>query len=111
MIEEILIDYLSKVLPVPVYAEMPSNSPKKFVIVEKTGGGEENYLKSAMVAVQSYGETLLAAAQLNNLVKSAMENLADNPEVCKAKLNTDYNFTDTATKRYRYQAVFDIFYY
>ena len=29
----------------------------------------------------------------------------------KYNLNSDYNFTDTETKEYRYQAVFDINYY
>ena len=32
-------------------------------------------------------------------------------EVSKVSLNSDYNFTDAATKRYRYQAVFDIIHY
>ena len=32
-------------------------------------------------------------------------------DVIKVSLNSDYNFTDITTKRYRYQAVFDISYY
>ena len=31
--------------------------------------------------------------------------------ISKIKLNSDYNFTDTETKEYRYQAVFDINHY
>ena len=30
--------------------------------------------------------------------------------VFRCELNGDYNFTDTETKRYRYQAVFDLTY-
>jgi len=41
-------------------------------------------------------------------VKQAMCDIADESEVCKCSLNSDYNFTDTATKKYRYQAVFDL---
>ena len=33
------------------------------------------------------------------------------PEIGAVHLNSDYNFTDTAAKRYRYQAVFDVTYY
>jgi len=32
-------------------------------------------------------------------------------EIGKVKLNSDYNFTDTVTKQYRYQAVYDISHY
>ena len=32
-------------------------------------------------------------------------------ELSGVRLNTDYNFTDTATKQYRYQAVFVIYWY
>ena len=32
-------------------------------------------------------------------------------DVISCKLNSDYNYTDKETKRYRYQAVFDIRYY
>ena len=32
-------------------------------------------------------------------------------DVISCKLNSDYNYTDEETKRYRYQAVFDIRYY
>ena len=31
--------------------------------------------------------------------------------VSASRLNSDYNFTDTTTKRYRYQAVYDLVYF
>ena len=40
-----------------------------------------------------------------------MEDLADLDEVSACRLNSDYNFTDTTTKHYRYQAVFDLVFY
>ena len=52
-----------------------------------------------------------AAAELNEQVKAAMEDLADLDEVSACRLNSDYNFTDTTTKHYRYQAVFDLVFY
>ena len=54
---------------------------------------------------------MLAAAELNERVKAAMDELADIDDVSACRLNSDYNFTDTTTKHYRYQAVFDLVFY
>ena len=32
-------------------------------------------------------------------------------QIVSVSLNSDYNYTDTTTKEYRYQAVFDIVHY
>ena len=65
----------------------------------------------AMIAVKSYAESIYEAARLNEEVKTAMLNMADLNDICKVSLNSDYNYTDTEQKKYRYQAVFDIIYY
>ena len=43
--------------------------------------------------------------------KEAMEKIIERNDTSKCELNSDYNYTDTARKRYRYQAVFDIVYF
>ncbi|MEG2930294.1 MAG: hypothetical protein RR825_00780 [Ruthenibacterium sp.] len=111
MIEKILLDYLSAALPVPVRMEIQEKPPPSFVILEKTGGGRKSGINTATIAIQSYAGTLLAAAELNEAIKFAMDDVADLWAICKAELNSDYNFTDTASKRYRYQAVYDITHY
>ncbi len=108
MIEAIIIRYLNEELGVPVYAEVPAKAEKEFCVIEKTGSSVQNYIRSATVAVQSYAGTMLNAAKLNERVIQAMENLSGLEEVSSCSLNSDYNYTDTSTKRYRYQAVFDI---
>lgn len=40
-----------------------------------------------------------------------MDRLAEHPKISRVQLNSDYNFTDTAQKRHRYQAVYDITFY
>ena len=40
-----------------------------------------------------------------------MENIIDRNDISKCTLNSDYNYTDTARKKYRYQAVYDIVYF
>ena len=110
MIEKIVLDYLKEVLDVPVYMEKPQEMPTQFVLIEKTGSSEENFILSATIALQSYAESLYLAAELNEKVKKAMNDIIVLDTVSKSKLNTDYNFTDTAKKLYRYQAVYDLVY-
>ena len=110
MIEKIVMDYLAQKLNISVYAEVPVNEQSEYIVIEKTGGGEEDLIRSATIAVQSYAETLYDAAELNESVVSAMMVLPDTGEVYGCDLNSDYNFTDTRSKRYRYQAVFEIYY-
>lgn len=113
MVEVNIIDYLEDTLDVPVYAEEPENSPGTFVLVERTGSRTVDKLCTASIAVQSYAPTMYAAATLNESVKEAMDidAIGALDVVAGCHLDTDYNFTDTSTKRYRYQAVFDLTYY
>lgn len=110
MIENIVLDYLNNTLKVPVYMEKPANSPEKYVLLEKTGSSSENFIKSATIAIQSYAGSLYEAAVLNEEIKDAMDNIVILNDVMGSKLNSDYNFTDTTKKKYRYQAVYDLIY-
>ena len=112
MIETALIAYLNRKLDVEAYAEYPEVAPAQFVLMEKTGSGISNRLSRATVAVQSHADSLIDAMKLNEKVKKAMDELPwELDSVTRSKLNSDYNFTDTATRKYRYQAVYDITYY
>ena len=113
LIEKILLDYLLQTLGVPVFLEEPEpdDLPARYIIIEKTGSSVENHIYSATFAIQSYAPTLYHAALLNEAVKDAMQEIIWLDEISRCELNSDYNYTDTATKRYRYQAVFDIVHY
>ena len=111
MIEKIILDYLSQELSVPVYMERPESPPAQYVIIEKTGSAKRNQIYDATLAIQSYAPSMFEAAVLNETVKEAMESAISLSEICRVGLNSDYNFTDTAMKAYRYQAVFDITHY
>lgn len=111
MIEKIVLDYLTDCLSVPVYMEMPEEPPASFVLLEKTGSSRRDWIDEATLAIQSYGATLLEAASLNEAVKTAMQSITDLASVSRAELNSDYNYTDTTSKRYRYQAVYDFVYF
>lgn len=110
MIEIIVTDYLNDKLKIPVYMEMPDVQPMRFVLVERTGGSEEEHLQYATLAIQSYAESAYQAATLNERVKKAMKNIVILDPIYRSKLNSDYNFTDTTRKKHRYQAVYDLVY-
>ena len=110
MIETILLEFLKSRLGVPVYMEVPEKDLDVFVVLEKTGSSKVNHIPSATIAAQSYGKSLYEAAKLNEQVKDAIESAIELDEISAVRLNSDYNFTDTATKRYRYQALYVITY-
>lgn len=110
MVEKTILDYLSKSLDVPIKMERPENEPECYVLIEKTGSNTTNHIESATLAIQSYAASMYEAAVLNCRVKEAMKNSAMLPEISRCDCNSDYNYTDTTKKKYRYQAVFDIVY-
>lgn len=110
MIEKIICDYLSEKLNCTVLPEKPDRPFGKAVFVERTGG-RGRFIINSTVALQSYGDSLYEAASLNDEVIEAMYEMIELNEITHVELNSTYNFTDTTTKEYRYQAVFDITHY
>jgi len=111
MIEKTILDHLNDNMTIPAYMEVPEDSPDRYTIVEKTGSSINNHVLTAVFAIQSIAESLHIAAKNNEEVIRTMGSLADKDEIGMVKLNSDYNFTDMSTKRYRYQAVFNIVHY
>lgn len=112
MLETVILNYLKTQLSVPVYMERPQTLPDQFVILERTSTSELNKIRSCTLACQSYDRNSLAgAAALNETVMAKMDAANALSSISRCKLNNCYNFTDTATKEYRYQAVYDITYY
>lgn len=111
MIEKILLDYLTDNMTADVYPEEPEQKPERYCLIEKTGSSEEDHIYSATIVIQSYAPSLLLAAELNQELKAVMKNAISLNEICKVTINSDYNYTDTNTKRHRYQAVFDVTHY
>lgn len=112
MIETILYNFLSEKVSTPVYTEIPTNPPSSFYLIEKTGGSQKNNIKRTTVTIQSYGTSLYNAASLNEVLKETiLDGLIMLDSIVSVNLSADYNFTDTTTKHYRYQAVFEIVHY
>ena len=112
LIEEAVIGYLCEKLGTDhVYAERPAEPPAEYYIVELTSSGEQNHIQTAMIAVQSIsGWSMLRAATMSREAIQAMREITEKTDICRCQLNSAYNYTDTETKQYRYQAVFDLVY-
>jgi len=116
MIETVLLNHIktelaNKSLSIPVYFEIPANPPVEFIIIERTGGRFDNYLYRSTFAFRSYAATLAEAAALDEIIVGIVEDSVKQKEISQARLNSHYNYTDTSTKKYRYQAVFDFVHY
>ena len=113
MIEVTLYDFLkTKITDIPIYFEVPKVMPEQFYVLEKTGSNLDEHLWHSTFAVKSYSSSLYGAASLSEDVRDTiLEEFVLEDSVAKVSLNSEYNFTDTSEKKYRYQAVFDIIHY
>lgn len=113
MIEKTVIAYLKKKFPGEIVkAEVPKGMPDRFITVEKTGSQQIGVgLFQSTLAVQSWDTTRMKAAELSEKVCNAMRSMPDEEDEVTRSTGADYDFTDTATKRYRYQAVFTLTHY
>jgi len=111
MIEKVILDYMHS-RGFRAYMEIPKSTPQyPFLIIEKTGASQRNKVTTSTFAFQSYAGSLYEAATFNEQVKAAVEDSVECGEITRAAFQSDYNFTDTTTKHYRYQAVYDISHY
>lgn len=112
MIETVLLNYLNTAeLSAEVYMEQPKDKPEAFFVLEKTGGSKTNHINQSYFAIQSNAPSLAMAAEMNEEIKATMFDAITLNEITRVELNSDYNFTDSTTKQYRYQAVFVITHY
>lgn len=114
MIELILLNFLNSIenLGAPVYMETPKDPPTAYYLIDKTGSSLTNHIYHSTIAIQSYAPSLYEAATANETIKSLMlDGFLSVPQIAKVELNSDYDYSDTQSKRYRYQAVFDITHY
>lgn len=111
MIEIIVLEHLSKKISVEVDMEIPKKALERFVVLRKADSSRENHVTTSMFVVDSYAASMIEAAKLNEQVVAAMDSLPELDEICCVSLTGDYSLPDTTSKKYRYQAVYDITHY
>lgn len=119
MIEETIFSYLNDNATVPWFSMRPPTdgdhmeiSTAKYGLFEKTNSVKTDHVLTSTFAFQSYAPTLLEAAQISAELRQLIEELPGiTTEVSKAQLSGEYNFTNTASKQPRYQAVFQLIHF
>ena len=106
MIEMIVFNYLKENLDVHVTFE--NLNEDEYVLIGKSGSSRNNHIDSATFFLQSYSTSRYNAALLNEKVKKLMDRLVEQKEISYSQLNSDYDYSDTQLKKYRYQAVYDV---
>lgn len=116
MIEELIYSYLNDNASVEWFSMRPPATSDNmdtanavYGLFEKTNSTKTNHVCTSTFAFQSYAPTLLEAAQISAELRQLIEELPGiSAEVSKAQLIGEYNFTNTADKQPRYQAVFSL---
>lgn len=114
MIELLVREYLKDTLGVPVYFTEPPKPPQMYLVIDKISStdGAAHVLNSVILAVQSiHADSIGETMKLDDRVKKAMRELEKESRVTRCRCNSDSNFTDPETHRFRYQALFEITYY
>lgn len=111
MIEEKISSYLRCMLDIEVGMQQPDEETGKYIIIEKTGSSTQNFITTASIVIKSYADSKYDVAQLNEKIKDVMlYQLIEDDDISSVKFVTDYPYPDTAIKKERYQALFEIVY-
>lgn len=110
IIEKKLIKFLNDRLSVPAYAEREANPPDKYVIIERVGMTESNFVTVGTFTFRSVAPTLIEAAELDAEVHKVMRDFAEIDNVFSVSLNASTNYTNPTTEEYRYQSTYLINY-
>jgi hypothetical protein len=109
MIEVKLYDFLkSRLNNAVVCLERPETKPEYYVLIERAGGTETNYISGATVDIISKAPTLYKAMELDEKVRGAMRDFVNVNNISSCALNSTGNWTDTTTHEYRYHSTFII---
>ena len=110
MILKDLLEYLNENLSVDVYAEAPTELTN-YVLLDQLGSSESNHITTTRFAIQSYAPSLYEAGLLNEEVAEVMKGFVQLNRITRVERETNYSQTSTATKQYRWQAVYIITHY
>ena len=104
-----LVEWLNKKIPdLPVFAVVPPERPEQFATIERTGGSAGLFIDNAVFAIQVWAGSILEADKLAYQLRHSCWDLAVLPWVASVHTGNLANFTDTASKHYRYQFTLEL---
>lgn len=111
MIEELIYEYLDENALCSWFPTRPEDKPTTpYGIFTKTNSVKsDGHLTFSTFAFQSYGSTLLEAAQISAELRALIEELPRlTTAVSKAELAGESDFTNPSDKQPRYQAIYQL---
>lgn len=102
-VEAVVARRLKAALDVPVYLEVPDGSPDRFLVVTQVGGGSR-FADPVALDVDCWAGNLERkdAAALAAMVRDAIPDLAEEPNIFDPKPTNVYRANDPETGRSRY---------
>lgn len=110
LIETTIRNYLIEKIPnVPIEVEVPKNG-STFVVFKIIDRGKVNQINAVTVRFYSYAESKLEAAELDELVREAMEEIVELDSIFSSKIGGGDDDYDEELKKNRYRAYFNLTY-
>lgn len=110
LIEPIVLSYLQAKLDVPVFMEIPAHPTDTFVTIQKIDAGERDHIFAVTLEIHSYAQSKFEAAELDDKVREAMENIVELDAISASKFGGGNDAPNTSTKMYRYRSYYNLFY-
>ena len=87
---------------IEAFMDIPAKRPTRFVTVERTGGGETDFVDSAQLAIQFWAESRVTASNGAYALARILEQLPiTQPLLGGVDVQRIYNFPDTDQNRYQ----------
>lgn len=112
-IEAIVISWLNDLVDgYPASSDTPKTLPKRFILVERTGGGREQLVgDAAEILIEVYDKDSRAdCSEIANYIGDHIRQLTENyTDITRAEINSILSLDDTTKQYHRYQIYCDIF--
>lgn len=110
LIETTIRNYLIEKIPnVPIEVEVPK-SGTTFVVFRVIDRGKVNLINAVTIEFLSYGTSKLEAAEVDELVREAMEGIVELDSIFSSKIGGGNDDYDEELKKNRYRTYFNLTY-
>jgi len=111
LFEEVLLKYMNQNMKIKSYTERSSSQEDEFYVIDRIGGSSNRSYDTSTIAIQSYAKTKYRAAKNDEAMRKCILEMVSLDNILNVELNSFYDYTDTNTKNFRYQSVFEFKHY
>lgn len=111
MIETKILNYLkTKLNMTNIFLETPKTIPSEFIVFQVVNRSRSNLIDDVTVEFYSYSTSKYNSCLLDQQVRAAMYDFADEIDISASRLGGGNDSPDTTLKKYRYRCYFNITY-